>query len=230
MGNAKCSVCGRNFYVGGRTGELNDAGFGLITKTIKKPICPDCKRAGAFSGGGNGGGTNYSDKAAAKIAEENAERERAKAARAAHKAAVQKVKNYVFDDSSDEAYTRSAMNFMDDYQECNPGLLADGDYKKAYKRRVENELKLQKTSNPERAKKLKSLWEEASLTMKKRLRTRFIISGVIFIVLTIGCGILFASGEDHNFGEGVLCGALFGLVFGGVFPHIGFIKKKEDDE
>lgn len=66
--------------------------------------------------------------------------------------------------------------------------------------------------------------------MKKRLRTRFIISGVIFIVLTIGCGILFASGEDHNFGEGVLCGALFGLVFGGVFPHIGFIKKKEDDE
>lgn len=231
MGSAKCSICGRTYsesgsFLGGNYGN----GVAFVAGLAKKPICPDCKRAGAFSGAGNGGGTNYSDKAAAKIAEENAERERAKAAKAAHKAAVQEVKNYVFDDSSDEAYTRSAMNFMDDYQECNPGLFADGDYKKAYKRRVENELKLQKNSNPERAEKLKSLWEEASQTMKKRLRTRFIISGVIFIVSTIGCGIVFASGGGYSFGEGLLCGAFFGFVFGGILPHIGFGKKKEDDE
>lgn len=40
---------------------------------------------------------------------------------------------------------------MDDYMEYNPGLFADGDYKKAYKRRIKSELKIQKTSNPERA-------------------------------------------------------------------------------
>ena len=230
MGTAKCSICGRMYSQSGLLGD-SDKGIQFMAGLVKKPICPDCKRAGAFSGGTNGGGsTKYADKAAARIAEENAARERIEAAKAAHKAAVQEVKNYTFDDSSDEAYTRSVMNFMDDYKECNPGLFADGDYKKAYKRRIENELKLQKTSNPERAEKVKSLYEEAAETMKKRLRTRFIISGVIFVVATLGCGILFAAGGDYTFGEGLLCGAFFGLVFGGVLPHIGFGKKKEDDE
>ena len=120
------------------------------------------------------------------------------------------------------------MNFMDDYKECNPGLFADGDYKKAYKRKIENELKLQKTSNPERAEKLKSLYEEAAETMKKRLRTRFIISGVIVLVAIIACVILMVySGE--SVGTGIGAGAFFGLVFS-CLPHIGFGKKKEDDE
>lgn len=190
---------------------------------MKKPICPDCKRAGAF-----GGGSTYADKAAAKIAEEEAANRRIAAAKAAHKAAIQEIKNYVFDDSSDEAYTRSVMNFMDDYKECNPGLFADVDYKKAYKRKIENELKLQKTSNPERAEKLKSLYEEAAETMKKRLRTRFIISGVIVLVAIIACVILMVySGE--SVGTGIVVGAFFGLFFS-CLPHIGFGKKKEDDE
>lgn len=112
MGNAKCSVCGRNFYVGGITGELNDAGFGLITKTIKKPICPDCKRAGAFSGGGNGGvNTAASEESAAnaKLAAAQAEalekqteaeeRARKKAEKAAF---AESMSNITFNGDADE--------------------------------------------------------------------------------------------------------------------------------
>lgn len=229
MGSAKCSVCGRMFSAGGLVGD-SDPGIRFVAGLVAKPVCPDCKRAGAFSGGGNGGGatTQYSDKAAAKIAQEKADEERIKAAKEAHKAAVQAIKNYAFDDTSDESYTRSAMNFMDDYQECNPGLFADGDYKKAYKRRYENELKMQKNSNPERAEKLASLWEEASKTMKKRLRTRFIISGIIVLVAIIACiALMLYSGESA--GTGIVAGLFFGLVFS-CLPHIGFGKKKEDDE
>lgn len=227
MGTAKCSICGRMYSQSGLLGD-SDKGIQFMASMVKKPICPDCKRAGAFGGGNGGGGSTYADKAAAKIAEEEAENRRIKAAKAAHKAAIQEIKNYVFDDSSDEAYTRSVMNFMDDYIECNPGLFADGDYKKAYKRKIENELKLQKTSNPERAEKLKSLYEEAAETMKKRLRTRFIISGVIVLVAIIACVILMVySGE--SVGTGIVAGLFFGLFFSGL-PHIGFGKKKEDDE
>ena len=227
MGTAKCSICGRMYSQSGLLGD-SDKGIQFMASMVKKPICPDCKRAGAFGGGNGGGGSTYPDKAAAKIAEEEAENRRIKAAKAAHKAAIQEIKNYVFDDSSDEAYTRSVMNFMDDYIECNPGLFADGDYKKAYKRKIENELKLQKTSNPERAEKLKSLYKEAAETMKKRLRTRFIISGVIVLVAIIACVILMVySGE--SVGTGIVAGLFFGLFFSGL-PHIGFGKKKEDDE
>ena len=227
MGTAKCSICGRMYSQSGLLGD-SDKGIQFMASMVKKPICPDCKRAGAFGGGNGGGGSTYADKAAAKIAEEEAENRRIKAAKAAHKAAIQEIKNYVFDDSSDEAYTRSVMNFMDDYIECNPGLFADGDYKKAYKRKIENELKLQKTSNPERAEKLKSLYKEAAETMKKRLRTRFIISGVIVLVAIIACVILMVySGE--SVGTGIVAGLSFGLFFSGL-PHIGFGKKKEDDE
>lgn len=227
MGTAKCSICGRMYSQSGLLGD-SDKGIQFMASMVKKPICPDCKRAGAFGGGNGGGGSTYADKAAAKIAEEESQNRRIEAAKAAHKAAIQEIKNYVFDDSSDEAYTRSVMNFMDDYIECNPGLFADGDYKKAYKRKIENELKLQKTSNPERAEKLKSLYEEAAETMKKRLRTRFIISGVIVLVAIIACVILMVySGE--SVGTGIVAGLFFGLFFSGL-PHIGFGKKKEDDE
>ena len=227
MGTAKCSICGRMYSQSGLLGD-SDKGIQFMASMVKKPICPDCKRAGAFGGGNGGGGSTYADKAAAKIAEEEAQNRRIEAAKAAHKAAIQEIKNYVFDDSSDEAYTRSVMNFMDDYIECNPGLFADGDYKKAYKRKIENELKLQKTSNPERAEKLKSLYKEAAETMKKRLRTRFIISGVIVLVAIIACVILMVySGE--SVGTGIVAGLFFGLFFSGL-PHIGFGKKKEDDE
>ncbi len=229
MANAKCSICGRTFYNGDWSAK-GGAGAAALVGMVKKPVCPDCKRAGAFSGGGNNGGgsSNAADKAAAKIAEENADRERIEAAKAAHKAAVQEIKNYVFDDSSDEAFIRSVMNFMDDYQECNPGLFADKDYKKAYKRRIENELKLQKNSNPEKAEKLASLWKEASKTMKKRLRRRFVFSIVIIFIAAIGCSIWFTASGD-NPGTGLLCGAFFGCIFGSL-PHWGIGKKKEDDE
>lgn len=230
MGSAKCSVCGRMYSANGLLGD-SDAGIRFAASLIKKPICPDCKRASKFSGGNGGyeagGSSKYADKAAAKIAEENAARERLKEQQAAHKAAIQEVKNYTFDDSSDEAFTRSLMNFIDDYMECNPGLFADGDYKKAYKRRIESELKMQKTSNPERAEKIKSLYEEAVETMKKRLKTRFIISGVIVIVVIIA-GIIFAVSAGESVGTGIGIAAIFALIFCWI-PHI-VGKNKEDNE
>lgn len=108
MGNAKCSVCGRNFYVGGITGELNEAGFGLITKTIKKPICPDCKRAGAFSGGGNGGVNTAASKesaANAKLAAAQAEaleKQTEAEERARKKAFAESISNITFNGDADE--------------------------------------------------------------------------------------------------------------------------------
>ena len=53
MGTAKCSVCGRMYSQSGLLGD-SDKGIQFMASLVKKPICPDCKRAGAFGGGGNG--------------------------------------------------------------------------------------------------------------------------------------------------------------------------------
>ena len=53
MGTAKCSVCGRMYSQSGLLGD-SDKGIQFMASLVKKPICLDCKRAGAFGGGGNG--------------------------------------------------------------------------------------------------------------------------------------------------------------------------------
>ena len=108
--------------------------------------------------------------------------------------------------------------------------MADRDYKKTYKQRAERELKFLKDSNPAQFDKFNELWEEASATMKKKLKIKLIISGVIIGVFVIGGGILMAA-DNGNF----FFGALLGLCFGGmvsILPHIprGFGKTKTDDE
>lgn len=47
MGTAKCSVCGRMYSQSGLLGD-SDKGIQFMASLVKKPICPDCKRAGAF--------------------------------------------------------------------------------------------------------------------------------------------------------------------------------------
>lgn len=73
MGSAKCSVCGRSYsesgsFLGGDYG----GGAAAIAKMIKKPICPDCKRAQAFggasaAGSSSSGGPSAIDSAAAGV-------------------------------------------------------------------------------------------------------------------------------------------------------------------
>ena len=64
MGSAKCSVCGRMYSADGLLGD-RDAGIRFVAGMIKKPICPDCKRASKFSGGNDSGGGNDSRESAA---------------------------------------------------------------------------------------------------------------------------------------------------------------------
>ena len=108
--------------------------------------------------------------------------------------------------------------------------MADRDYKKTYKQRAERELKFLKDSNPVHFDKFNELWEEASATMKKKLKIRLIISGVIIGVFVIGLGIFMVTSNENFF-----VGALLGLCFGGmvsILPHMsnGFGKTKRDDE
>lgn len=71
MGSAKCSVCGRMYSAGGL---LGDPSVGFVAGLVKKPICPDCKRASKFSGGNDSGSGNASreSEANAKLAEAQA--------------------------------------------------------------------------------------------------------------------------------------------------------------
>lgn len=139
------------------------------------------------------------------------------------------VKNYEFPED-DREFNRAVNNFCDDYCECSGGLMADRDYKKTYKQRAERELKFLKDSNPAHFDKFNELWEEASATMKKKLKIKLILSAVITGVAVIGGGILMVANNGNFF-----FGALDGLCLGGVistFFHIshGFGKTKTDNE
>ena len=88
MGTAKCSVCGRMYSQSGLLGD-HDKGIQFMAGLVKKPICPDCKRAGLTSGGGNGAAAQESA-ANARLAEAQAkaiEKQAAAAAKAQEMAA-----------------------------------------------------------------------------------------------------------------------------------------------
>ena len=108
--------------------------------------------------------------------------------------------------------------------------MADRDYKKTYKQRADRELKFLKDSNPAHFDKFNELWEEASATMKKKLKIRLIISGVIIGVIVIGLGI-YEAADNKNFFVGALCGLPLGGMLS-ILPHMsnGFGKTKTDDE
>ncbi len=233
---ARCAICGKKYYQESSTlaklsGAANFAKdcegtvFGLGTTLIrkgvqaasgKKDICPACRRAGYTDESVSGGGSSN----------ERAEQKRKEAV---HKEALRDIKYFEFPEDDSE-FNRAMNIFCDDYLECNAGLLADRDYKKTYKQTAEKELKLLKNSNPAHYEKFKEAWSEARATMKKKLKTRLIISAVIMLVCVIGCGGIFVK-EKSSFFAGAGCGVCFGLVFG-LCPHIstGFSKSKTDKE
>lgn len=228
----KCAICGKSYYQESSTfaklsGAANfakdcegtpfGAGTTLIRKGLqaasgKKDICPDCRRAGYTDNDGS--------------ASEHAEQVRKQAA---HKDALQSIKYFEFPED-DNDFNRAMNNFCDEYLECNAGLFTDGEYKKTYKQTAEKELKILKNSNSAQYEKFKEAWEDAQATMKKRLKTRLIVSAVIMFICVVGCGIFFVT-QKGNFLSGAGCGLCFGLVFG-MIPHIstGFTKSKTSSE
>ena len=99
--------------------------------------------------------------------------------------AISAVKNFQFDESDDDSFNRSAILFVEDYKTCHPGLLADNDYKKAYTQRIENEIKVLKSSNSPFAEKLSSLYEEAKNEMKKQLLSFVVL--IMFVSALVSC-------------------------------------------
>lgn len=89
MGTAKCSVCGRMYSQDGLLGD-SDKGIRFMASMVKKPICPDCKRAGLTAGGGGNASATRESEANAKLAEAQAraiEKQAAAAAKAQEMAA-----------------------------------------------------------------------------------------------------------------------------------------------
>lgn len=212
---AKCAICGRKYWqessglakftgVAGAAEELSQSAlFGAGVKLIragakaassKKDICPDCRRAGYSEESAGGRGTSKATKAAA---EEMALREEQKRKTAAHKEAIRNIREFEFGDD-DEAFVKSARRFADDYCDRHPGLFADGDYKKEYKKRALRAQKELKDLNPAHYEKFNSIWEEAAETMKKKLKTRLIITGACTGVGAIAGLILGTASHDFT--------------------------------
>ncbi len=230
----KCKVCGRTFYKESSMGSMSE-GYAALASLAAEKVCPDCKRAQAFGGGSNNGDSEAArvkaeaarEKAEAARKEAEAQREEAKRKAEAHKEAIQNIKNYEFQEDDSE-FNRSVNNFCDDYLDCSAGLFKDADYKKAYVRRAENELRNLKDSNSAHYKKFNESWSEAVATMKNKLKTKLIISGSIVGVSVIALGIFFATQPGYNFFMGAGTGLIFGLIFGAI-PHV-LGNSKTDEE
>lgn len=245
----KCKVCGRYFYQ--EATITSSLGF-----DFREKVCPECKRARAFSGngssnngndGGSKGGSllggiaggiagaaarsaaNKSANDAKKAAERAEEEARAAERKARHDAAISAVKNFQFDESDDDSFNRSAILFVEDYKTCHPGLLADNDYKKAYTQRIENEIKVLKSSNSPFAEKLSSLYEEAKNEMKNKLKKRFIVGGALDVAGAIATGIFIAvdAGSFLAFFKGLGLGIIFPGAVLGIIPLGGITNKSK---
>ena len=251
--NAKCSVCGRRYWqessglakfsgVAGAAEEMSQSAlFGAGVKLIragakaasgKKDICPDCRRAGYGDGNSGGGSGGSSAAAAEEAAEEAARREEQKRKEAAHKEAIRNIREFEFDED-DDGFVKSAHRFADDYCDCHPGLLADGDYKKEYKKRAARALKELKDTNPEHYEKFNSIWEEAVATMKGRLKKRLIITAALEGVSALAVAIVLvsSSGKAKDFFIGLFLGLFFpGMCISFIPQMSAFHKSKTDEE
>ncbi len=231
----KCKICGGKFVKDATM--LSCMGF-----DFREKICPECKRAKAFSGNGNEGcgkggsflggvvGGIAGASAAKKAAKEAEEEARTAERKERHRAAIAAIKNFQFDESDEENFNRSAIIFLDEYNTCNAGLMADNEYKKVYKQRIESEIKILKTNNPVFAEKLQNLYTDAKAEMKAKLKTKLIISGVIFGITTIGGLVLGITDviDGMNAGYGLLAGVMGGLVFSSL-PQMGSSDNRRED-
>lgn len=231
----KCKICGRKFVK--EATITSSLGF-----DFREKICPECKRARAFSGNGNEGcgkggsllggiaGAAATKNDARKTAKKAEEEARTAERKEKHQAAIAAIKNFQFDESDEENFNRSAIMFLDEYNTCNAGLMADNEYKKVYKKRIESEIKILKTNNQVFAEKLQNLYADAKAEMKAKLKTKLIISGVIFGIITIGGLVWGITGvtDDINAGSGLLAGVMGGLVCSAL-PQIGFSNNRRED-
>ena len=189
------------------------------------------------SSGGSGGSVlggiagGIASAAAARKAEKEAQEQAEQAVREAkHKAAMQAIKNFQFDYSSEDSFNRSAITFLDEYNTCNAGLMADNEYKKVYTKRVKSELKILKNQNPAYAEKLEKLFAQARAEMKKKLTKKLIASAIVFGV-TVILGLIWGiSGvtEDVTAGVGLGAGLLAGFIFS-TLPQMGFSNNRRED-
>lgn len=152
------------------------------------------------------------EKAAAKREIAAEKRAEAKQARADHKAIIQAIKNFEFP-SDDEGFYRAIASITGDYSTCSVSPILDRDYKMAYKKRIEEELKVLKVSNTERHEKLLEAYNDAIDEMKKKRKKRLIIGGVIGVVLIIVCvpAMAIASKGDSSL---MIMGILEGVMSG----------------
>lgn len=189
MGSAKCSVCGRiysesNCFLGGEYG----GGTAFLAGMIKKPICPDCKRAGAFSGGGSGGGNTAASQesaANAKLAEaqvaalkkqtEAAERAQRKAEKAAF---TESMSNITFTGDADKI----VKDFDTIYQYWLDSSL-DSSQKKIIKDKLELGMMALK-----KADSMKADFYEKKINAekkKRKIKTIAIASGVGILIIAL---------------------------------------------
>ena len=241
-----CAQCGKFFPECGAWAWVtmlggNESGLEYCSKGC-------CEAANAGKGSGSKGGSllggiaggiagaaaarsaaNKSANDAKKAAERAEEEARAAERKARHDAAISAVKNFQFDESDDDSFNRSAILFVEDYKTCHPGLLADNDYKKAYTQRIENEIKVLKSSNSPFAEKLSSLYEEAKNEMKNKLKKRLIVGGALDVAGAIATGIFIAvdAGSFLAFFKGLGLGIFFPGAVLGIIPLGGITNKSK---
>ena len=237
--NTRCANCGRalwkgeSVYVKGGVGKI--IGLGALNtmtsggSSLGKFYCSQgCLNAAGGSGTGESGSSSSGFFSKNSEAEDAANRTEEQRKKAAHKEAIRNIKYTEFP-ADDEGFIRAAHIICDDYSECHPGLLADGEYKRAYKKRIESELKMLKDSNPAHYEKFSEFWQEAVQSMKKRRKVRLILSGILFFAIPIIFGIMVAR-DDGEFASGFIPGLVFGAIIATLPQISGFGKSKTEDE
>ncbi len=240
--DSKCSYCGKFIPKGTVHWDWGTTGSDPHSSLYcSKQCCLAAHGQGGNSSGGSSGGSGGSllggiaggiaGAAAARKAEKEAQEKAEQAEREArHKAAIQAIKDFQFDYGDDESFNRSAIMFLEEYNTCNAGLMADTEYKRVYTKRVKSELKVLKTQNSAYAEKLENLFEKAKAEMKMKLKKKLIISAIVLGVTTVLGLIWGISGvtDDVNAGIGLLAGLFAGFIFS-TLPQMGSSNNRRED-
>ena len=233
----QCMQCGKTVYKGDsyyspmtRGNMFKDlTGLGGGTEVYCSKGCMNQ----ATGGGRAARGGAVSGKIAATTSKEEAHMAEV---RERHKNALQAIKDYQFDETDEESFTRSAVLFFSEYTSCHPGLMSDNDHKKAYRARAEQELKVLKACNPVFVEKFQSLYDEAKTEMGNKVKKRIKISLIIFgsgIVIGLISGLIVGIVQDaldYCLSTGAMAGVLGGAVLAGL-PQMGAVSNtKEGNE
>lgn len=224
-----CDWCGKKFYkkrglftadAGGFLDDASQAGLGALVKLGKaaaksasgrKDYCSEeCRRAAEGSGGSRGGGGNAEAIRAAQKAEEE------RIAAAELKALLDGIRDTEFSDDENE-FLKEMTAFLTDME---TDVKSKNGYKKykAYKQRLEKELKVLQRSNDKRYDTIKADCDEAFAKCKKFYKKWAIIAGIVFAVCVIGSIII---GLPDSVGISIFIGLLFGGITGGALFAVG---------